>query len=60
MVDDEDNELARFALLGGAPETGLAMATLIRSGDGWKLRAIGDGVAVKMPTESVQALQQYL
>ena len=60
VVDDEDNELARFHLMGGAPETGLAMATLIRSGDGWRLRAIGDGIAVKMPTDSVQALQKYL
>ena len=36
------------------------MATLVRSGDGWKLRAIGEGVAVTVPTDSVQALQPYL
>jgi len=60
VVDDEDNEIGRFILLGGAPETGLVMATLVRAGDGWQLNPIGDGIAVKMPTESVQALQKYL
>ena len=60
VLDDEDNELARFQLTAGPSETGLAMATLVRSGDGWKLRAIGEGVAVKVPTESVEALQPYL
>jgi stress response protein SCP2 len=60
VVDDEDNEIARFNLTNGVPETGLVMATLIRSGDAWKLRAIGEGIAVKLPTESVKALQPYL
>lgn len=60
VLDDEDTELGRFVLLGGAPETGLAMATLTRSGDGWRLNPIGDGIAVKLPTESVKALQKYL
>lgn len=60
VVDDEDQEIGRFVLLGGAPETGLVMATLVRAGDGWQLNPIGDGIAVKMPTESVKALQKYL
>ena len=60
VVDDQGDELARFNLTAGVPETGLAMATLIRAGDGWKLRAIGEGIAVKQPTESVQALQKFL
>ncbi len=60
VIDDEDYEIARFRLTAGVPETGLAMATLIRSGDAWKLRAIGEGIAVKLPTESVKALQPYL
>jgi tellurium resistance protein TerZ len=60
VVDDQDDELARFRLTAGVPETGLAMATLVRDGDRWRLRAIGAGIAVKLPTESVQALQPYL
>jgi tellurium resistance protein TerZ len=60
LVDDRDNvELARFTLSLGVPETGLAMATISRDGDGWKLRAIGEGIKVKVPTESVNALLPY-
>ncbi|CAN5649437.1 TerD family protein [soil metagenome] len=60
LVDDHDVELARFTLTLGVPQTGLAMAKLHRDGDTWRLRAIGEGIAVKIPTESVQALQPYL
>ncbi len=60
LVDDRDVELARFTLSLGVPETGLVMATLVRDGDGWKLRAVGEGIAVTVPTESVDALQPYL
>lgn len=60
VVDDAGEEIGRFILLGGAPETGLVMATLVRAGAGWQLNPIGDGIAVKLPTESVQALQKYL
>jgi tellurium resistance protein TerZ len=60
LVDDHDVELARFTLTLGVPETGLAMAKIFRDGDQWKLRAIGQGIAVKVPTESVEALQPLL
>lgn len=60
LVDDNDTELARFTLTGGVPETGLAMAKIFRDGGQWKLRAIGEGIAVKIPTESVEALRPYL
>jgi stress response protein SCP2 len=42
------------------PETGLVMAKLFRDGEQWRLRAIGEGIAVKVPTESVEALRPYL
>ena len=35
------------------------MATISRDGNGWKLRAIGEGIKVKVPTESVNALLPY-
>jgi stress response protein SCP2 len=57
---DEPVEIARLTLTAGVSETGLAMARLLRDGDGWRLRAIGEGIAVKIPTESVRALQPYL
>ena len=60
LLDDNDVELARFTLTGGLPQTGMVMAKLFRDGGQWKLRAIGEGVAVKIPTESVKALQPFL
>jgi stress response protein SCP2 len=60
LVDEGDVELARFRLTGGVPQTGLAMAKLFRDGDQWRVRAIGEGIAVKLPTESVEALRPYV
>ena len=60
LVDDQDVELARFTLTGGLPQTGMAMAKIFRDGDQWRIRAIGEGIAVKIPTESVEALRPFL
>lgn len=60
LMDDDDDELARFTLTGGVPQTGVAMAKLFRDGEQWRLRAIGEGIAVKVPTESVEALRPFL
>lgn len=60
LVGDDGVELARFTLTLGVPETGLVMAKLTRDGDHWRLRAIGEGIAVTVPTESVAALRPYL
>lgn len=60
LVDENDVELARLRLTGGVPETGLVLAKLFRDGDQWRLRAIGEGIAVKVPSESVEALRPYL
>jgi tellurium resistance protein TerZ len=57
---EEDVELARVRLTNGVPQTGMAMAKLVRDGQGWKLRAIGEGIAVKVPSESVEALRPFL
>jgi tellurium resistance protein TerZ len=61
--EGDDVELARFTLTGGVPKTGMAMAKLFRDGadEGrWRLRAIGEGIAAKIPTESVAALRPFL
>jgi tellurium resistance protein TerZ len=60
LVDDHDVELARFTLTDGTPRTGLVMAKLFRDGTGWRLRAIGEGVAVTVPTESIDRLTRFL
>lgn len=60
ILDEQDAELARFTLTAGVPETGVALATLVRDGEHWTMRAIGEGIAVKVPTESVAALRRFL
>jgi tellurium resistance protein TerZ len=60
LVDDQDVELARLTLTEGVPRTGLVMAKLFRDGDGWRLRAIGQGVAVTVPTDSIETLTRFL
>jgi stress response protein SCP2 len=60
LVGDDDVELARFTLTAGVPQTGMVMAKLFRDGDQWRLRAIGEGIEAKVPTESVDALRPYL
>jgi stress response protein SCP2 len=60
LVDDHDVELARFTLTAGVPETGLVLAKIFRDGGQWKLRAIGEGIPVKLATESVEALRPFL
>jgi stress response protein SCP2 len=60
LVADDDVELARFTLTHGVPQTGLVMLKLVRDGDGWKLRAIGEGIAATIPAESIEAMKAYL
>ncbi len=60
LVDDSDTELARFTLTLGVRETGLVMAKLFRDGSGWKLAAIGTGIALKTPTDSIEALLPFV
>ena len=60
LVDDQEVELARLTLTEGVPRTGLVMAKLFRDGERWRLRAIGQGVAVTVPTDSIDALTRFL
>jgi tellurium resistance protein TerZ len=36
------------------------MAKMFRDGDQWRLKAIGRGVAVTVPTESLDVLARFL
>jgi stress response protein SCP2 len=64
VADEQDTELALFRLTGGVPQTGLVLATLKRvapeQGSGWVLRAIGEGVAITVPTQGLAKLRPYL
>lgn len=60
LVRDDGVELARFTLTLGVRETGLVMAKLFRDGDGWSLRALGSGIALKTPTDSIESLLPYV
>jgi tellurium resistance protein TerZ len=60
LIDDDGTELARFTLTLGVRETGLVMAKLFRDGSGWKLGAIGAGIALKTPTDSIESLLPFI
>jgi stress response protein SCP2 len=60
LVDEDDVEIARFTLTEGVPRTGFMMAKMFRNGDQWRLEAIGQGVAVTVPTESLDVLQRFV
>lgn len=60
VSDDRGTELARLTITLGVRETGLVMAKLVRDGEGWTLRAIGAGIALKTPTESIESLLPYI
>jgi len=60
LVDDHDVELARYTITAGVPTTGLAMAKLVRDGGQWRVHAIGEGIAVTVPTEGLDALRPFL
>jgi tellurium resistance protein TerZ len=60
VVDEHDVELARITLTLGVPETGVVLARISRAGDGWRLRAVAEGIAVKLPTESGEKLKRFL
>jgi tellurium resistance protein TerZ len=60
LVDEDGEEIARFTLTEGVPRTGFMMAKMFRDGDQWRLKAIGRGVAVTVPTESLDVLARFL
>ncbi len=60
LFGEDDLELARFTLTHGVRQTGLVMVKIFRDGDQWKLRAIGEGIPAKVPSESVEAMKAFL
>ena len=60
VVDESGTELVRYTLTLGVPHTGLVLGTLVRGGDGWAFRAIGEGIDARQPTEAVPLLGRFL
>ena len=60
LVGEDDVELVRYTLTAGPAETGVVMATLVRTGDAWTLRAVGEGIAARIPTDAFDALRAFL
>lgn len=60
VVGEDDVEIARITLTLGIPQTGVVLARISRDGEGWVLRALGEPVPVKIPTESERALARLL
>ena len=60
LVDSDDTELARVTITLAVRTTGLVMPRLSRDGAGWKLTAIGAGVALKTPTDSMDTLLPFV
>jgi tellurium resistance protein TerZ len=61
LVDDEtDEELARFTLTFSIEETGAVLAMLRRTPSGWALHAVGEGVAISVPTEGLAKLTRFV
>jgi len=60
VTDEAGAELATIKISGGPDTTGLVMATLKRSADGWTLRSVGEGVAITVPTQGLAKLIPYL
>jgi stress response protein SCP2 len=60
LLDEDDEEVARFTLTEGVPRTGFMMAKMFRDADQWRIKAIGQGVAVTVPTESLEVLRRFV
>jgi tellurium resistance protein TerZ len=64
ISDAAEHELARFRITGGVPQTGLVLAILKRAGSdpgsGWVMRAVGEGVAITVPTQGLAKLRPFL
>jgi len=62
LVDEVTGaDLARFRLTLSVPDTtGLVLAKLVRSGAGWELHAIGEPVAITVPTQGLAKLNRFL
>jgi stress response protein SCP2 len=60
LLDDGQVEMAQVTLTGGVPQTGIVLVKLLRDGERWRLRAVCEGIAAKVPAEAVEALRPFI
>jgi stress response protein SCP2 len=60
LADENDVEIARFTLTEGVPRTGFMLARMVRDAETWRLEAIGQGISVSVPTESLDVLARFV
>lgn len=60
LVEADGEEIARFTLTEGVPRTGFMLAKMFRDAGGWRLKAIGQGISVTVPTESLGILARFV
>jgi tellurium resistance protein TerZ len=60
VTDEDGTELATVRISGGPDATGVVLATLKRADGGWVLRAVGEGVAITVPTQGLAKLTPFL
>lgn len=60
VTDADGAELATIRISGGPDTTGLVLGTLKRADSGWTLRAVGEGVAITVPTQGLAKLNPYV
>ncbi len=60
LLTADDVELARLTLTEGVRNTGVVMAKIFRVGDQWRLRAIGEGIAAKSPSDALEGLARFV
>lgn len=61
LVDSTNGaELARFDLTGAGSHTGQVMAKLVRNGDGWDMKALGDRTSGRTFQDMMPAIQSAL
>jgi stress response protein SCP2 len=60
LAGDDGVEIARFTLTQGVPRTGFMFAKMVRDAEIWRLKAIGQGIAVSVPTESLDVLARFV
>lgn len=53
-------ELARYAMAGGMPYTGMVMAKLFRESGTWKMMAVGEGMQARTPLDALPSLNRFL
>lgn len=61
LIDEagRGGELVRYQLSGGDASTGMVMAALHRTASGWRMQAIGEALAARVPQETFPVIHRF-